>query len=584
MMTARRVCLVALALGGIRAETENASCEPLALLQHQANHDQNHPCAEGVHLCRLREAVQRAPDGTQIDQKWEATRWEWDPALGQKKVGSPHAIQNRRIIAMVEAIRSYGTALSSQLAKKEREVEEMQKLKNLPNPWISFFLEMGLGALFGPVSGALSRIPLIENLNPGTAQDMMKYDQDNVNDMLVTFHKSSAKDFLNSMGQEFRLLASNLTAHLSHFTEEELYSLYISYAPEVASQAKIKEMVDSAFDVWDTQVNGLGWHTETDAEKRQESEWNLYNYWEGIAEVKMDIVPDGGWLEDHPKHSEDWKKLLVNPYARVRNEGTKRFNSGKTYPPEFVAAVDEWTYPGLKDAEGVPRPKVPKSYLGTWSGPVFSRKNCDGQCCQTVDVCDCPTCKQSSLSVSFSEIFNLNKQGNKPGEECSSDGDCMTKACAWSGKGDSLKKRCCVDEDSYAHYGFEGFYCKDQPNGWACDEDVVCAEGLRCLTSGSGHSVCTEPGSKLKAGGLCHDQDSLCETGKCSRVGSPNWEWQCCVSEDDYASFGFNQWCVNQQVGYPCDVKAVCARGLECKYIPPTKGGYHGMKYSCQLP
>ena len=85
--------------------------------------DQNHPCAEGVHLCRLREAVQRAPDGTQIDQKWEATRWEWDPALGQKKVGSPHAIQNRRIIAMVEAIRSYGTALSSQLAKKEREVE-----------------------------------------------------------------------------------------------------------------------------------------------------------------------------------------------------------------------------------------------------------------------------------------------------------------------------------------------------------------------------------------------------------------------------------------------------------------------------
>ena len=67
---------------------------------------------------------------------------------------------------------------------------------------------------------------------------------------------------------------------------------------------------------------------------------------------------------------------------------------GRTYPPEFVAAVDEWTYPGLKDAEGVPRPKVPKSYLGTWSGPVFSRKNCDGQCCQTVDVCDCPTCKQ----------------------------------------------------------------------------------------------------------------------------------------------------------------------------------------------
>ena len=28
--------------------------------------------------------------------------------------------------------------------------------------------------------------------------------RDNVNDMLVTFHKSSAKDFLNSMGQEFR--------------------------------------------------------------------------------------------------------------------------------------------------------------------------------------------------------------------------------------------------------------------------------------------------------------------------------------------------------------------------------------------
>lgn len=51
----------------------------------------------------------------------------------------------------------------------------MQKLKNLPDPWVSFFLELGLGALFAPVSGALKSSSLIENLNQAVAQDMMKY-------------------------------------------------------------------------------------------------------------------------------------------------------------------------------------------------------------------------------------------------------------------------------------------------------------------------------------------------------------------------------------------------------------------------
>lgn len=86
-------------------------------------------------------------------------------------------------------------------------------------------------------------------------------------------------------------------------------------------------------------------------------------------------------------------------------------------------------------------------------------------------------------------------------------------------------------KDAYKWYGASGSYCLDQPKDWDCDDDVVCAKGLYCAKSGTeGHSFCRE--AALKPGDLCDNQHSACTTKACARVGYPDWQWQCCITED----------------------------------------------------
>ncbi|CAK9046614.1 unnamed protein product [Durusdinium trenchii] len=302
--------------------------------------------------------------------------------------------------------------------------------------------------------------------------------------------------------------------------------------------------------------------------------------WEGIVQVDMD-VSGGKWIENSPNYRQTWKKLMVNPYARVRNDGDPELSSWQN--PEIVSFVDEWTYPGLKDAEGHRHPKIPESFTGIWTGPFSHRNECDGNCCDASGYCSCPGCLRRSRSVKFSQIFKLNARGKEPGESCSADGDCLMNACAWSGNKGVRKKRCCVDKDAYKWYGASGSYCLDQPKDWDCDDDVVCAKGLYCAKSGTeGHSFCRE--AALKPGDLCDNQHSACTTKACARVGYPDWQWQCCITEDSYKTYFSRQWCINQPEGYPCDVDSVCGTGLTCQKIPATKGGSKGMTYSCQRP
>ncbi|CAJ1341433.1 unnamed protein product [Effrenium voratum] len=393
-----------------------------------------------------------------------------------------------RVSILMHQMDLYYTDLTSAVAEKKHELEEIQKQKDKGDPWVAFLLDMVMGALFCPAVGRFKSSSLVEGLKDLEAIVKTMQNIEGVMEKSITslkkkgidkikielqnkFRNNPANRFLDALKAEQRTLIAAMQANMGNHTDAEIYSLYVSYSPQVASKENILSAVDSAFDTWETQINGLGWHTQSVNHRGRD---HFYNTWEGIVRVEMDM--DGRWLKDQAKYKEAWEHLAENPYARLRNDGGSEQIAWNH--PDVMAYVDEWTYPGLTGSDGKRRPKVAEGFVGIWTGPFSTRFNCNGKCCDEKGKnCRCEECTQRTDSIKFSQLFRLNPDGKTPGDSCRSDSDCLTKACCWGG----WELHCCVGEDDWKFYPFHGHYCMNQPEGWPCDNDsAVCAKGLTC--------------------------------------------------------------------------------------------------------
>jgi hypothetical protein len=100
-----------------------------------------------------------------------------------------------------------------------------------------------------------------------------------------------------------------------------------------------------------------------------------------------------------------------------------------------------------------------------------------------------------------------------PGATCSSNSQCQNGACGRPHpKATSLM--CCPSGKYVNYWGYD--YCTGMPNGTACFENQVCANGLCQKNTGTNTGTCATANT-LPKGATCN-QNAQCQSNSCTIV------------------------------------------------------------------
>ena len=203
----------------------------------------------------------------------------------------------------------------------------------------------------------------------------------------------------------------------------------------------------------------------------------------------------------------------------------------------------------------------------TYGGYDYCTEMPEGATCWSDAMCKAgiANCKGNAGGLQKGTCSSTSKL---PGEACSSNTECLKKACGRPTAADGAALECCSSDATVTYGGYD--YCKEMPEGATCWSDAMCKAGS-CKGNAGGLQKGTCSAWFSKAVGEPCSSNTECKNNACARPTAADGAALECCSSGGTGTYAGYDYCTQMPNGSTCWSNAQCASD-NCK------GNAYGLK------